>query len=288
MDGIVYVTADFTAAPGTQTTATVERGTSATGPWLLLGSVDLLGQVGIFYDTTAPLDTALWYRWTGDPGGTTIVQGPFTEVSDGSVLLKDPLRPWANITLTFCASAQQAYAAACASEGPELVWAGFGEFVRRADASLFDVYDAEMPADVYGRRKRLNGQLRLFSRTLEARDAVETLFTAGGPLQLQMPDVYGWPDAFLQPLDLTEAYRSEDQRRPYRLWSAPFTLVPRPEGPTQGTATANWCAVAEAYPTYAELTASGLTWADVAAGGAGVTDGFGIGPFGDGPFGDGG
>lgn len=293
-DGVIYLTADFTAAAGTQTSATLERGTSATGPWTLVRTVELLGQVGSTYDTTAPLDTVLWYRWTGDPGGTQIIQGPYIETGTGTVLLKDPLRPWANLELDFCSSAQQALDAICTPGGPDLVWSGFGDFTRRADANLFDVYNAAVPADIYGRRKRLDGSLRIFSKTLVARDAVETLFTAGGPLQLQLPAVYGWPDAIIQPGDLVEEYISTDQRRPYRLWSAPFTIVDMPAGPIQGTECANWCKIAEEYPTFADLTATGFTWAQVASGQAGCPDGipgedgFGIGPFGDGPFGDGG
>lgn len=291
-DGIVYLTADFTAAAGTQTTATVERATSATGPWTLIGNVTLLAEVGVFYDTAAPLDTNVWYRWTGDPGGATIVQGPYIEVSTGTVLLKDPLRPWANLELSFCATAQLALAEICGPTAPDLIWVGFGEKVYRADANLYDVYGSRVPADIFGVRKRLDGELRILSKTLAAKDSVETLFAYGGPIQVQTPVVYGLPDIIVQPGDLTEEYLSgvRDQRRPYRLWSAPFTVVDAPLGPVQGTAEANWCVIAETYPTYADLTASGLTWAQVAAGEAGgpAIDGFGEGMFGDGPFGDGG
>lgn len=291
-DGIVYLTADFTAAPGTQTTATVERALSATGPWTLIGSADLLAQVGIFYDTTTPLDANVWYRWTGDPGGTTIVQGPYIEVSTGTVLVKDPLRPWANIELDFCASPQQAIGALCGPQSPELVWAGFGDKTYKADANLFDVYNSRVPVDIYGVRKRLDGEMKILSKSLAAKDAVETLFAGGGPVQVQTPVIYGLPDIVVQPGDVSEDYISEDQRRPYRLWDAPFTVVDAPLGPKQGTAEANWCVIAELYPTYADLTAAGFTWAQIASGEAGgggpAIDGFGEGMFGDGPYGDGG
>lgn len=290
-DGIVYLTADFTAEPGTQTSATVERGLSASGPWVLIGNVDLLGEVGIFYDTTAPLGTNVWYRWTASPGDVIEIQGPFIEVSTGTVLVKDPLRPWANIELTFCSSAEQALAEACGPQGPELVWAGFEDKTYRSDANLFDVYNARVPADLYGVRKRLDGGMRILSKTLTAKDAVETLYAGGGPLQIQTPVIYGLPDIVVQPGDVTEAYISVDQRRPYRLWSAPFTIVDAPLGPKQGTVEANWCAVAETYPTYADLTASGFTWGQVASGEATTppgVDGYGEGMYGDGPYGDGG
>lgn len=293
MDGIVYLTADFTAAPGTQTEASVYRGLSLTGPWTLIGSVELLAEVGIFYDTTAPLDTEVFYRWVGTPGDIEILQGPYIELSSGTVLLKDPLRPWANLELEFCATTQQALALICGPTAPDLVWAGFEEKVYRADANLFDVYNSRVPADIFGVRKRLNGGLRILSKTLAAREAVETFFAGGGPIQIQTPAIYGLPDIIVQPGDVVEDYLSgvRDQRRPYRLWTAPFTVVDAPLGPKQGTVEANWCEVAETYPTYADLTASGFTWGQVASGEAtsdpGI-DGFGEGEFGDGPYGDGG
>lgn len=289
-DGIVYITADFTAAAGTQTTATVERATSVTGPWTMLDTVDLLGQVGTYYDTGAPLNVNLWYRWTGSPGGSQIVQGPFFEEVAGTVLLKDPLRPWANIELSLCATPARALAAACNPAGPDLVWAGLGNKTYRADANLFDVYNARVPADVYGVRKRLDCSMRLFSKTLFAKGQVEDLFAGGGPLQIQLPPEYGFPDEYVQPGDLTEDYIASDQRLPLRQWNAPFTIVDRPLGPAQGTADANWCAVAEAFDTYADLTASGNTWATVASGeavgGQPALDGYGEGGYGDGPYGD--
>lgn len=293
MDGIVYLTADFTAAPGTQTEASVYRGLSLTGPWTLIGSVELLAEVGIFYDTTAPLDTEVFYRWVGTPGDIEILQGPYIELSSGTVLLKDPLRPWANLELEFCATTQQALALICGPTAPDLVWAGFEEKVYRADANLFDIYNSRVPADIFGVRKRLNGGLRILSKTLAAREAVETFFAGGGPIQIQTPAIYGLPDIIVQPGDVVEDYLSgvRDQRRPYRLWTAPFTVVDAPLGPKQGTVEANWCEVAETYPTYADLTASGFTWGQVASGEAtsdpGI-DGFGEGEFGDGPYGDGG
>jgi hypothetical protein len=290
-DGVIYLTADFTAAVGTQTTATIARGLSATGPWVVLDTVALLGEVGQYYDTSVPLDTVVWYRWTGSPGGTTIVQGPYIEPSDGTVLLKDPLRPWADVTLDFCDSPSTAAALLCSPTGPELVWVGFGNEVRRSDANLFDIYQSETPADLWGRRKRLDGSLQILAKTLAASDALHALFTAGGPIQVQMPAVYGFPDAYIQPGDVTRAYLNgqRDQRMPFRLWSAPFTVVDRPVGPKQGTDTANWCALQDEFATYADLAASGLTWAQVASGAAvSPDDGYGLGPYGSGPYGDGG
>lgn len=293
-DGVIYLTADFTAAAGTQTTALVQRGPSATGPWTDLGTVDLLSQVGTFTDTLVPLGTPVWYLWTGTPTTAFILQGPFTEEDDGAVLLRDPLRPWANITPELCTSMTQALSETCGPQSPDIVWLGLGPKVYRADANLPDVYNSRVPADIYGVRKRLDGSFRLLTKNLTGKDAVETFFAAGGPIAIHLPAVYGFPDAVVQPHDVTEEYYSDriDQRLAIRLWDVPFTVVDQPLGPVQGTECANWCAVATAYPTFAALTATGFTWSQVASGIAvcpsGEIDGFGIGPFGDGPFGDGG
>ena len=291
-DGVLYVSVDFTAAAGTQTTATLERGLSATGPWELIRTVTLLGQTGFTFDTTVPLDTPVWYRWTGDPGAAVIIQGPFTEEGGEDVLLKDPLRPWANLALSFCATPQLALSELCGPSAPELVWVGFGDQTYRSDANLFDVYNDWVPADIYGIRKRFDGELTLMSKTLAAKEAVIALFAGGGPLQIQSPAVYGQPDIIVQPGNLPESYLSgtRDQRRPFRIWSAPFTVVRRPLGPIQGTDDANWCVLADAYPTFADLTATGYTWAQVASGeavsGEPALDGYGEGGYGDGPYGD--
>jgi len=287
----VYLSVDFTAAPGTQTTATLERGFSASGPWELIREVDLLAEMGFTYDTTAPLDTPLWYRWTGQPGDQVIIQGPFTETSGGTVLVKDPLRPWANLEFSFCATAQQALAAICEVGGPDLVWVGFGDQTYRSDANLFDVYNDWVPADIYGIRKRFDGSFKLLSKTLAAKESVIALFAGGGPLQIQSPAEYSQPDLMVQPGNLSESYISRDQRRPFRVWDVPFTVVRTPLGPIQGTVDANWCVLAEAFTDFAELTASGYTWAQVASGEAvagnpGNPDGYGEGGYGDGPYGD--
>jgi len=259
------ITIDFTAEVGTQTSVTLERGTSATGPWEFYATVPLIGEQAVVYDNTAPLDTPVWYRATS-PGGVTETYGPFTIVSDGNVFLRDSLRPWADLEFTFCSTQRGLKKEMCLPTGPEFVWVGFGDEIREADAGLFSRLDAETPADVFARRKRLTGSMSFMTKTLAAADAVETLFTAGGPLFLQLPTVYGWRDAYLQPGDLVKSYLYPDQRMPHRIWNVPFVLVDAPTGPTQGVECATWCDVEEAFPTFADMVGSGGTWLDVAQG----------------------
>lgn len=293
---------------GTGTTAPmarVERGLSATGPWTVIGQMPLIndlpgpnGPEGYFYDNTAPFDTPVWYRIVeilpnGNDSNTSVL-GSFTLAGSGNVVISDPLRPWADLEFAFCQSRQEILSAACAVDGPELIWARFGDRLRASDAGLFPVLDAERPADVYARRKDHSGTGTFLTRTLAAIDAVDDLFTAGGPLYLRAPAEYGRTDFTFQPGDLAEAFLSEtiDQRKPVRLWNFPYVVVDLPLGPQQGTACANWCAVKATFPTFADLTATGHTWGAIATGETvcpGTTgDGYGFGPYGDGPYGDGG
>lgn len=259
---------DLTPAPGTFD-VNVERATSATGPWVVVGQATLLDGEGFFYDNTVPLDTPVWYRSTLPLGGqVTPVIGPFTLVSSGTVILSDPLRPWADLEFGFCATPQNLAAAACAPNAPDLIWSRFGDRNNRSDAGLFDVLDAERPADIYARRKDHEGSFLFLSRSLAAINSVYELFTAGGPLHLRAPAAYGDFDFTLQPGDLARGYLTEaiDQRHPFRLWSAPYTVVDLPLGPQQGVDCATWCDVEAAFPTFADMTAAGGTWADIASG----------------------
>lgn len=252
--------------------ATIDRGLSASGPWTPIGETFLTGNEGYFYDNTMPFDTPVWYRFHSfsitEVAGPDYVDGPFTLVSNGSVVLSDPLRPWADIEFGFCATPQNLAAAACSSNAPDFIWSRFGDRTSRADVGLFDILNAERPADVYARRKNHEGGIVFVTRTLAAIASVYDLFTAGGPLYLRAPAVYGDFDFTIQPGDLQRSYLTEsvDQRHPFRLWTAPYTVVDLPLGPQQGIACATWCAVNDAFPTYADMTTAGGTWADLATG----------------------
>lgn len=292
----VSFTLDFSASAST--TFDVRRRVGLDGTEELVGDdLPILGTNpdgrAAWIDTTAPIGVDLYYNFTGNSGATTGWSGPYVLPATGAVWLTDPMRPWADLELDTCPVG--GHRLGCPNTAPEFIWGGFtGDLTARADAGLFDVLNAERPADVFARRKFADGSLRFFTTTLDAIDRVYDLFTAGGPLLLRVPDEYGWHDAFIQPRDLKRAYVSRDQRRPIRVWDFDFTIVDQPFGPIQGTDCNNWCDVREAFPTFADLTAYPGTWYDLVNGDVLCPDtppgedGFGLGPFGDGPFGDGG
>lgn len=159
-----------------------------------------------------------------------------------------------------------------AAAADDVAWVGFRDKVREADAGLFPVLDRERPADVYARRKDITTGALFLTRSRGAIDLVYELYTAGGPLMFQVPAVYHMNaptiqrDRYYQPDALNEGYISQDQRRPIRLWTVPLTAVDFPVGEPQGTDTANWCALMDTYGTYADLTATGYNWGQVATG----------------------
>lgn len=268
---------------------------SIDGPWTVLGEhIPLLAERAVYTDTTAPIGVPLWYRIISDQTGNDGYSEESALPALGQVWLKDPLRPWADIPLDFCDVPTSGHVPGCATPDPEFVWVGLGQGTWDMDAGLFPILNAEYPADVFARRKFETNSMTFFTKTLDAIDRVYDLFTASGPLLLQLPDEYGWHDHFIQPGAVARDYISRDQRRPERRWTVPFVVVDQPLGPAQGTECANWCAVQDAFPTYAALTSMPGTFEDLLAGDIlcpdtpPEEDGFGIGPFGDGPFGDGG
>lgn len=291
----------WTAWPGSpNVTQDVFRRVGPDGPVIQVADdVPVLGSmpngVAVWIDTTAPIGVDLYYEFIGNTGTTTGWLGPYVLPEEGVTWLSDPMRPWADIRLDTCPPGAGNHRPDCPTQSPEFVWGGFtGTLDTPVDAGLFDVLNAEHPADVFARRKYANGSFRFFTTTLDAIDRVYDLFTAGGVLMLRTPDEYGWHDQFIQPGTPQMEYTSRDQRRPLRTWDVPFTVVDRPFGPIQGTDCNNWCEVELAFPTFQDLTDYPATWRDMAEGGVlcpdtpPELDGFGMGPFGSGPFGDGG
>jgi hypothetical protein len=275
--------------------------------WRMVGAPDaertqvmfdypVLGTPGaaIWWDVTAPLGVPLYYEFISNLGASTGILGPITFDATDATWLSDPLRPWADLRMDVCPSGA-AHLPGCGDPDPALVWGGFtGTQDTEADANLIPILNAEVPVDVFARRKYANGSFRFFSRTLEAIEWVYELFTAGGPLLIRAPAVYGQRDIFIQPGTVEMSYVARDQRRPERVWDVPYTVVDRPTGPIQGTNCNNWCEVEEAFPTFQDLTNYPGTWGDLMSGDVlcpdtpPEEDGFGMGPFGSGPFGDGG
>jgi hypothetical protein len=264
----VLIFVDYSTEAGTQNRTTVVRIAPDGTETPVRGATDHdnLNGLSYFYDCEAPLDTAVTYRATATPDNVTLVAGPVTIVSSGFVWFKDPLRPWASLRLDLCSQPDLA----CSDPTDPIALINLGAKTRAGDFTLPSILNAERPADIFARRKDITTSVTFASRTLAAIDDIYTLFTVGGPLFLQMPAAYGWPDKYFQPGDLVETPIGQDRRRPWRLWEVPLTAVdqPSPNALPQGTTCANWCLVEDTFPTFADLTALATTWANILDGGA--------------------
>jgi hypothetical protein len=295
----VLLRSEFTAIASQ--TATVERSIDGGVTWqlvrggnplMLVGPDPAAGpRIGYLYDAEAPLDVALQYRSTSNTGVITLA-GPVTIASNGYAWLKDPARPWANLRVDFClnTNAPAPCLAPLSEPAITLVAAGLGTETRASDATLFPILNRARPADVFAYRKAVTTSWRLVSKTLASMNSLEVFYAWGGPIFIQLPPVYGWPDRYYQPGDTEVSRLSVDLTRPYRFWDVPLTEVDAPVGAAQGTATNNWCLLKATYATWDALAATGLTWGDVMEGDAAPppADGYGAGLYGDGPYGDGG
>jgi hypothetical protein len=263
---VMRLTLDFVPEAGTQISATISRSVNG-GPFENLVGYGLLCQQGVYYDTTAPLDVPLTYQVTANDGTFSQCSGSID--SGGLVWFKDPARPWANFSADLCVEPTTIGDPDCVAPVGTISLIRFGEEERAADATLFPILNTEFPIDVFGRRKGVTTSVQFASRTCEAIDQVYTLFTAGGPIFIQAPAAYCWPDRYLQPGDLKMTYISPDQRKPWRMWEVPLTeLAPVFVNSAQGTVCANWCGIEENYATFADLTATGLSWLEIAQGDA--------------------
>lgn len=286
-NGLVGIYVEFTTPVGFPQYAIVER-VMPDGTRVRVRGADPVNLVGtpaaaVLIDAEVPFGVTVSYRaYAVAFPATVITSSTVTLAVPTTMWFKDPLRPWANFVADYCAEPQTV----CVVPSNPISVARYGARSRPMDAGLFGVLDAEYAADIWGRRKQANTGITFLSRTLAAIDTIETLFTAGGPLFLQIPPIYGRPDHYYQPDALEDDTVGEDQRKPYRIWSAPLVPVDRPPAALgqQGTAAANWCAVADRYATSAELAATGQTWQQLATTGAFTPlTGYGSGVYGGPP-----
>lgn len=267
-DARVFLSVVNTPAPSSEN-VTFERSIDGGITWTLVrGPVPVPLLIGptrnaYLYDYEMPLDVPVLYRATPDNGGAVDTDGPVTVLSGGLVWLKDPGRPWANVSMGDCVTPL-----ACATPSPATQLRRLGTETRPVDAEIIPVLNRVRPADVYAVRKGVVASMSVLTQTAAARAAMELVLAAGGPILLQVPAAYDWPDRYWQPMDVDCERLHRDMRKPYRAWEVPLVEVEAPVGPAQGTVCNNLCATEAAYTTYATLTATLLTWRQIYEGDA--------------------
>jgi hypothetical protein len=236
----VLVTIDF---PG-QTRVKVDRiGSSGFQSTILAGdSVQLAAGFGSIEDYEAPLDMAVYYIISKViPVGSAIqTTNEVTVPADGLTWLKDPGYPSMNMTVPVVTSIEA--------------------LLRPSKAGIFPILDRPNPIVVTGKRQSALGELILHTLTSGERRDMTALLARGTTLLLQTPAEHEFGSQYIHVADVVES-RVGLATEPARRWQLPFVIVDRPEGLSAPSAiNRTWQAVKDAYPTWAGLKASGLTW----------------------------
>lgn len=230
----------------------------------------------VFWDNEAPFDVDIFYTLASVASPTETVTSNIVQLlSNGMAWLRDPYVPANNILLEvegdifdFC------------DDEPRIMFAGLSAKAYESASGVFEIIDAQRPDTVAQIRKRYGSALTLISKELADIDSIETIIAGGYPLLLSLPIVYGfglpYGTDWVTVLNVSSSAMGVDQRLPARVWSLPFRLssiaVDVETGNTGGNgigggdATFDVLAASAIGLTYNSLTASGLTYDQIAAG----------------------
>lgn len=227
------------------------------------------------WDGSAPLDTTMSYEMTTVCSSTTIgSSADITLDSDGSGWLRDPFDPTLNLRIEM-----DGFFDDCIDQD-RIVFGGLGNPEYANASGVFDLVNSPRPNTVSMLRKRYASSLTLTSFSLDDVLDLEDIFASGRILLLSLPADYGWAireggTDYITCGDITQEYLGVDQRVVARTWTIPFRLSNPPatlpggdggNGIGGGGATYDDLAASALGTTYNSLTASALTYDQVAAG----------------------
>lgn len=235
-------------APATTTQARLVAAIAGTPPAILPMYVDEV------YLTTA---------------GTTITSTDVVVPSDGGGWWTDPLRPATKTRLVIDLRASDCLPLSA------VVYAGVSEETFPADSDATEVNDSQNPVGTWGVRKSGRQNITVGTLTIADRNQLRALFSTGAPLLLQLPGHYDEGDSYGLYGDLVDARPMRDQRKKWRVLTAPFTKLAAPVGPAEGTWRTRYVDL-DRFATFADFAAVGGAWDTftrvVAAGGLGVAN----------------
>lgn len=232
--------------------------------------------VAVLWDNEAPFDVDIFYVVTSPDSDTIVLTSNTVSLdSAGLAWLRDPYVPANNISFEvegdlfdFCDNV------------PRIMYAGMAGKTYESASGIFDILDTSRPDTVSQIRKRYGSTLFLISKEHEDVDSIETITAGGYPLLLSLPPVYGfglpYGTDWITIFDIDSSPLGVDQRLPARAWALPFRLsTPAADigaggvgGSTIGGGDATFDVLAASVIglTFNSLTASGLTFDDIAAG----------------------
>lgn len=245
---------------------------------------DYLGLVcstGIFWDTEAPLDTALIYTTEALDGPclanpvtclpclpVTASTGSTTVPSNGNFYLGDPVRPCRDQTVALCI-VNPVNPDCIPTQG--IFFSAMGDEAMQPNSVTINPFNAENPVAVTRQRRGINSDLTLVSRTFADRDAVRLLLKPGSPVLWRGPADYGIADTYMDVGTPNYARGVSDHKVQPRVIDLPFVTVSWFAGPATGVCGTRFTDLCDTYATWTAMTAAGLIW-------EALLDGFGSDP----------
>jgi len=231
-------------------------------------NVQLVGNSGLFADTTVPLDTAVEYL-SGLPGTTlTVATGSVTVASSAKWRLGDPLQPYLDLTLL---KTRGSTATACPDSTQAIIINGLGEDALDMQSELTQRPGSRTPLPGIEPISSATFEVRFGTRTQTDREAAESLFATGNILLLRAPSVYQMDPRFVAVTSARIARVRTDHRVQWRMVTAQLRVVDQPPGSAYGFLGARWMDLCATYSTWTALNAAGLSWASLGTGVAGGT-----------------
>lgn len=211
------------------------------------------GGIAVAYDHEAPLgQSSAWYAYPIDWAGVV------GDRSDGAAVTPPEPTPVRDVWLKALSDPALSLRVKVMS-WPELA---FGERQQR-----FDVLNASSPVMRVDAWSLASGAVTIETDDLDERVALHALLTSGTALLAQTRMANGRPDAYWVPGQITESMPGISTD-PHRTWTVAVTAVARPAtvGAPLRIPDRSYDHSGAMWPTYADRTATGQTYADVTGG----------------------
>lgn len=183
--------------------------------------------------------------------------------------LRDPVNPFNNVQIGLT---PPSYASPDCVPGEGIFFAPGADQNLGTQSTNFSVSNRSTPLPLNQVRAAATSTLNLILRTFGDEDVLTALLSNGTPLLLDVPAQYGISRRFINIGDLTLSRVSSDMRRQWQFAGLPYARTSRPGGLAYGTLGTRWADLCTpTYPTFADATNAGVTWAGVLAGWASST-----------------
>jgi hypothetical protein len=228
-----------------------------------------------FWDNEGPFNVSTTYAIRSNCTDVDLATSTPVTLDADFGWLRDPTDPSRNIEI-----AQFSFFDPCVDE-EAVVFSGLGGYAYANASGIFPIIDAQRVRTVAQTRKRYATSLSLTSFSLDDIINLEDLYAPGTVLALSLPTGFGWGlrtsgTDYVVIGDIESSYLGVDQELSVRIWTMPMWLTGPPadtsEGGTGGNgigggdATYDVLRVSVLGTTYNSLTASALTYDQVAAG----------------------